>query len=73
MIGLVETAVFAREAESVLNEEELNELKAFIATNPESGVVVPGTGGARKLRWSASGASAAAGAWVITITAARRP
>ena len=65
MIGLVETAVFAREAESVLNEEELNELKAFIATNPESGVVVPGTGGARKLRWSASGRGKRGGGRVV--------
>lgn len=40
-------------------------LKAFVAPNPESGVVVLGTGGVRKLRWSASGRGKRGGGRVI--------
>jgi len=65
MIGIVETAVFTREAEAALNEEELNELKAFIASNPKAGVIVPGTSGARKLRWSAGGRGKRGGGRVV--------
>ena len=55
MLTIVETTVFERKAADSLNEEELEALKAFLARNPEQGVIVPGTGGVRKLRWSASG------------------
>ena len=38
---------------------------AFIAAHPNEGVVVPGTGGVRKLRWSRAGVGKSGGVRVI--------
>lgn len=35
-----------------LDDEDLRELEVYLCLNPESGEVIPGTGGLRKLRWS---------------------
>ena len=45
--------------------EEVDELIDFIAINPKAGVVIPGTGGIRKLRWRRSGSGKRGGARVI--------
>lgn len=34
-----------------LTDEDLRELEFFLCLHPESGDVIPGTGGLRKLRW----------------------
>ena len=39
-----------REAADILSEQALERLLAFLALNPEIGVVVPGSGGIRKMR-----------------------
>ncbi|WP_006521422.1 hypothetical protein [Desulfoscipio gibsoniae] len=36
-----------------LTAENLRELEIYLCLHPENGDVVPGTGGLRKLRWSA--------------------
>jgi hypothetical protein len=45
--------------------EEVEELIDFIAINPKAGVVIPGTGGIRKLRWRRAGMGKRGGARVI--------
>lgn len=35
-----------------LIDEDLRELEYYLCVNPESGDVMPGTGGLRKLRWN---------------------
>jgi hypothetical protein len=35
-----------------MSEEETTEFISYIAANPESGVVIKGTGGIRKVRWA---------------------
>ncbi len=35
-----------------LNDGDLRELEYYLCLNPESGDVIPGTGGLRKLRWN---------------------
>ena len=52
---VVEMPAFLREASAALSAEERSELIAFLAANPEAGAIMPGTGGARKLRWRAQG------------------
>ena len=54
-VSIVELQTFIRNTEGVLTETEKDELKVYLALNPTAGVVVPGTGGVRKLRWAASG------------------
>lgn len=54
-----------RRARAILSVGEHDDLIAFLAANPESGDVIPGTGGLRKLRWSAKGKGKSGGARVI--------
>ncbi|BCX81232.1 hypothetical protein MIT9_P0810 [Methylomarinovum caldicuralii] len=51
MITVAETGVFQRKAASLLTPEEKAALIAYLAEHPQTGVLIPGTGGLRKLRW----------------------
>jgi hypothetical protein len=53
MLTVVETSVFARRAEKLLNVEEYDELLFYLASHPEAGDEIPGTGGIRKMRFAA--------------------
>ena len=55
MLTIVETSIFARRAEKLLTVEEYDDLILYLALHPESGDVVPGTGGVRKVRFAAKG------------------
>ncbi len=48
-----------------LNDDDLNELELFLCKNPNAGVLMEGTGGIRKLRWSLEGKGKSGGARVI--------
>jgi hypothetical protein len=52
---IVETRVFSRRIDALLSADEYRELQLQLASRPTAGVIVPGTGGLRKLRWSAAG------------------
>lgn len=64
-ISVAETHAFVRAAEGIWNAAERDELVNFIAHNPESGDVIPCTGGVRKLRWSRAGSGKRGGARVV--------
>ena len=49
----IETAVFTREVTRLGLEPDLVELQALLRHHPTAGVVVPGTGGVRKVRMGA--------------------
>lgn len=67
MHTIVETPLFLRSAKNAkVTEEELNVIAAFIASNPDAGDEMPGTGGARKLRFPARGKGKSGGYRVIT-------
>jgi hypothetical protein len=38
-----------------LTDDEYRELQEFLARHPDTGKVIPGSGGLRKLRWTAKG------------------
>lgn len=65
LITVVELPSFARSVQGDLSEQEVEELKDYLAENPSAGVVVKGTGGVRKLRWAASGRGKRGGGRVI--------
>jgi mRNA-degrading endonuclease RelE of RelBE toxin-antitoxin system len=54
-ITIAELKSAQRDLQRVLSEDEANKLFDFLAVNPESGDVIPETGGIRKLRWKGHG------------------
>ncbi len=69
---VVETPEFRGTAQRILTEAEKTALINFVAANPLDGDLMPGTGGARKLRWGAKGKGKSGGARVITFYAGPR-
>ena len=61
----IESSVFERMRPLYLDEDEYAELQQFMLQNPESGDLVPGSGGVRKLRWRRSGMGKRGGLRVI--------
>jgi hypothetical protein len=64
-ITVVETHEFLSIARKLMSEEERTELVDYLAWHPEAGVVIPGSGGVRKVRWALEGRGKRGGARVI--------
>lgn len=64
--SVVETPEFLRNAKRLLTDAERNALIDWLAANPRAGDLMPGTGGARKLRWGVAGKGKRGGVRVIT-------
>jgi len=64
--AVIETPEFLIAARQVLTDAERAALVDFLAANPTAGDLMPGTGGARKLRWAAKGKGKSGGARAIT-------
>ena len=65
MLTVVETEVFIRAASEIWTDVERISFINWLASNPEAGDVIPGSGGCRKLRWSRAGMGKRGGARVI--------
>ncbi len=65
MRTVAETPIFVKYANDIWSAEERIEFINWIAANPEAGDLIPGSGGCRKVRWSASGRGKRGGARVI--------
>jgi len=52
---VIETPIFTRRMQAFLSEEEYRILQIQLINKPESGKIIRGSGGLRKLRWSAGG------------------
>ena len=65
MYTIVETPTFQEDADDIWTEEERGAFCAWLASNPESGRVIPGSGGCRKVRWSMPGTGKRGGVRVI--------
>jgi len=67
MQTVIETELFLRDAKSVgLSDEERDVIVNFVASNPDAGNEIRGTGGARKLRFAGKGKGKSGGYRVIT-------
>jgi hypothetical protein len=64
-ITVAETPYFVRQADAVWSDDEREEFVDFISANPETGDVIPDTGGVRKVRWKRKGTGKRGGARVI--------
>lgn len=58
---VVEMPTFLRDAKGHLDEGERAALILYLASNPECGDVMPGTGGVRKVRWAREGGGKSSG------------
>ena len=65
MLTVVESPLFQRLWPLYWTEDERAEFASFIAVDPIAGVVVPGSGGVRKVRWARPGAGKSGGVRVI--------
>jgi hypothetical protein len=65
MITIAETEQFQKKTSQLLNDAEKDDLIAYLSNNPNSGDLIQGTGGVRKLRWARSGMGKSGGTRVI--------
>lgn len=65
MFTFVESSTFEAIRPVYLDDDEYAELQGFMMENPESGQLVPGSGGVRKLRWKRPGMGKRGGLRVI--------
>ncbi|MBS0365923.1 MAG: type II toxin-antitoxin system RelE/ParE family toxin [Proteobacteria bacterium] len=65
MFSFIETRLFTKLVLDYLNDEEYSALQEALMRAPESGPVIPGSGGVRKLRWGATGRGKRGGYRVI--------
>ena len=62
---IIETPIFTRRIQVMLSDEEYRLLQAHLVNKPDVGKIIPGSGGMRKLRWSAKGHGRRGGIRVI--------
>ncbi len=68
--SVIETPGFLRDAEDAhITAEERNRIVAIVAAFPRAGVDIPGTGGARKIRFAGRGKGKSGGYRVISFFA----
>lgn len=61
----IETPIFTEDVKQLLPDKEYGEFQQHLADNPKKGDVIQGTGGLRKIRWSAQGKGKRGGIRVI--------
>ena len=62
---IVETTVFTRLIGQLMNDDHYRQLQERLIENPESGDLVQGSGGLRKIRWKLAGRGKRGGVRVI--------
>ncbi len=65
MRTVIETPTFQKQAGKIWSEEDGMAFITWIAEHPMAGDVIPGTDGARKVRWSVAGKGKSGGIRVI--------
>lgn len=65
MVEFVETSLFSKVLNHYLSDEEYATLQFHLLLRPESGDLIRGTGGVRKLRWASRGRGKRGGIRVI--------
>jgi len=68
MLTIIESPLFTKLWPDYWTEEERAEFVSMLASQPESGDVIPGSGGCRKIRWGKSGSGKRGGVRIIYTT-----
>lgn len=62
---IIETSVFTKQVSRLLSDDEYQALQFELVSRPDAGSIIPGSGGLRKVRWSAKGRGKRGGSRVI--------
>ena len=67
----IETSIFTRQVTTLLDDDEYSQLQIALFAHPDTGVIIPHSGGLRKIRWSIGGRGKRGGLrviyyWVVT-------
>ena len=62
---IVETSLFTKQVQKLLTDEAYRQLQSDLASRPDLGAVIPGSGGLRKVRWGYRGQGKRGGVRVI--------
>ena len=54
-MDFIETPIFTADVRVVLSDEEYARLQQHLVRQPDTGDVIAGTGGLRKIRWTSAG------------------
>lgn len=65
LLTVAELPSYLRVADKLLGEDERKEIVQYLALHPSAGVLIQGTGGVRKLRWSREGRGKSGGVRVV--------
>ena len=65
MYTFIETNLFSRLVSEYLSDEEFRKLQETLYENPNTGDLIRGSGGLRKLRWTGSGRGKRGGTRII--------
>lgn len=61
----IETKLFTERISALMSDAEYAELQKHLVEHPDSGDIIPGTGGVRKIRWRGSGRGKRGGSRLI--------
>lgn len=64
-IEFIEAPIFSKLVYDYLNEDEYAAFQWTLAVSPKTGDVIPGSGGLRKIRWTAKGRGKRGGTRII--------
>jgi len=62
---IVETSIFTRQVHERLTDEEYRKLQTTLVNRPDTGAIIRGSGGLRKVRWALPGKGKRGGVRVI--------
>lgn len=65
MHTIVELPEYKKRVEKLLTDEENKQIISYLAEHPKAGVLMQGTGGVRKIRWSKTRSGKSGGVRVI--------
>jgi hypothetical protein len=65
MLSFIETKLLTRLVTEYLSDDEYSELQQALIKDPETGDLIPGSGGVRKMRWGVKGRGKRGGIRVI--------
>lgn len=68
VLTVVESPIFQKLWPLYWDEDERAEFAAFIAASPEVGVVIRGSGGLRRVRWSRPGTGKSGGVRIVYLS-----